>query len=428
MNVPNRKTPPAIRPIEKLTVANLRTITLDNGMTLKILDRGQDEVNRLVALRAGGMAEAPVPALATLTSDLLREGTTHHSGASLAETLEYNGSWIEATTHAHHTSLSMSSINNRFDHVAGMMAEIWSEPSFDAQPLEIKKEAEIRKLEQLHRKVSYKARMRSTILTTGPDHPMSHFPAPEEIRAIRIEDIREYYARSQRLWSTTLYISGRITPAIIERVNKTFGALKVEGSGRGEMNIVPFTPINPPYYDKVEVNDAIQSAISITLPAVPRSHPDYIYLRIAVKALGGYFGSRLVANIREDKGYTYGISAGLSGYLDGSFIGIDSECDNRYTDLVIEEIKKELTGMSARPADAEGMMRLKQNLMTSLLGVIESPFSSMSYYITRELAGTPDDYFERQLEAINSLTPEKILEISAKYLLPEKMITVVAGK
>jgi len=427
MNEPNRKNPPAIRPIEKLTIAKTRTITLDNGMALHILDRGEEEVNRLVALRAGGMAEAPESAVASLTSELLREGTAKASGASMAETMEYNGAWIRSVAHSHHITLEMSSLNSRFEYVVPIMADMWDSPSFPAQPFEVKREAAARHMELMEQKVSFIATQRANILSMGASHPLARTASPEEIMSVTAGQLRDFYDTVKANNPTSLYLSGRITPAIEDLVNRSFGQLHYPAPESGSLLIEPLRPVNSPFFEKVPMEESLQTAVNVTIPAIPRNHPDYIDLRIAVIALGGYFGSRLMSNIREEKGYTYGIGASLIGYLDGGMVRIESQCDNLYTFPLIFEIEKELAGMATRRATPVEIIRLKQTLTTALLSIIATPFSSMDYYINRELVGAPADYFERQLKAINDITPERIMAVSKKYLRPEKMITVIAG-
>lgn len=424
----DRKISPKISHIENLSVDPLRSLTLDNGIILNVINRGQDEVNRLVAVRPGGIAEAGKMGIASLTAELMREGAGDLSGASLAEIIDYNGSWMQTIAHAHHISLAMSSLNSRFEYVAGIMAEIWEKPLFPESAFEVQREVEACKIEQAKKKVSYLSSTRLNQLCMGESHPLALIGIPEEIRGLSVEEIKSFFSTVKALCPTVLYLSGKITSKIEEQINHSFGKLPILNSTIPFLNKRPFEPVTSPYFERIIKDDTPESAISIAIPAIPRSNPDYINLRIAVVALGGYFGSRLVSNIREEKGYTYGIRANLEGYLDGGIIKIESQCDNKFVTSVIEEIESEIQGMSQKPLNKEELIRLKQYLTTSLLSVIQTPFTSMDYYVNQLLVGTPEDYFQLQLQAINSLTPEKITEISAKYLQPEKMITVVAGK
>ena len=141
-------------------------------------------------------------------------------------------------------------------------------------------------------------------------------------------------------------------------------------------------------------------------------------------ALGGYFGSRLMSNIREDKGLTYHISAVLMGEHNESMALVSALCDKSYTEQVVAEISEELRRLAANPPEGEELSRLKLHAMTDLAEMLDNPANVMSYYITQLLVGTPADYFAAQQQALRALSPEIISDMAARYLTPEKMITV----
>ncbi len=165
----------------------------------------------------------------------------------------------------------------------------------------------------------------------------------------------------------------------------------------------------------------------MTIPAISREHDDYEMLRITVCALGGYFGSRLNANIREAKGLTYGIGASIIGIDGYGAINISCQCDCQYVDTVISEIRHELDAMRSGDYSADELARLKRFYMTSLSGILESPFSIMDFYESGLIADIPSDYFKQQLDALEVLSPITLSEMATKYFNSEAALTVVAG-
>jgi len=145
-------------------------------------------------------------------------------------------------------------------------------------------------------------------------------------------------------------------------------------------------------------------------------------------ALGGYFGSRLMMNVREEKGLTYGISSYLLGCREGSYVTIAAQCDCDNTALVIDEIKAEMRRLADNPPQGEELSRLKLHAATSLAEILDTPASIMGYYANRLYVGTPDDYFESQQAAINALSGEIIAEMASRYLQPDMLSVVVAGR
>ena len=144
-------------------------------------------------------------------------------------------------------------------------------------------------------------------------------------------------------------------------------------------------------------------------------------------ALGGYFGSRLMTNIREEKGLTYGINASLMGELQGSYVSITAKCDKNNTDIVLAETEAEIRRLVSEPPCGEELERMRIYAATSLAKTLDTPQSMMQYYQNMICTGTPHDYFTRQFKCINALTPDMIARIAAEYLRSDSIITVVAG-
>lgn len=165
----------------------------------------------------------------------------------------------------------------------------------------------------------------------------------------------------------------------------------------------------------------------MSIPAIPRTHPDYNALRMTVTALGGYFGSRLMTNIREDKGYTYGISAALLGAREGGYTMISAQCDDRYTEALIEETKSELRQMVDKPLSDDEFNRLKFNVASDLASTLDSPMTMMDYYILKRSVGIPDNYFEARQATLATIDPDTIREMSRRYLDPDQLRISIAS-
>ena len=226
--------------------------------------------------------------------------------------------------------------------------------------------------------------------------------------------------------NTTIIASGLISDKAVSLINKQFGQTPAKGAAKQSRSDAPaaFTPST----SIVHKEDAVQSAVMIGIPTIPRVHPDYIPLRILVTAFGGYFGSRLMQNIREQKGYTYGISSYLIGMRNCSCIKINCQCDNSYTYKVIDEINAEIAKLQAEPIPADELERVRFSMLEDLLKTTDTPFSISEYYSGKITNNIPDTYFAEQCKAIQTITPEELLHIARKYLTPNtQAITTIAG-
>ncbi len=424
MNNIDRKTAPKIRGFGKLNIPCPRKIVLDNGIPLTILDNGSQEVNRISLIWDGGICETKHPSIASLTANLMREGTNLHNGAEIAEAFEFNGAWIKSNIHSHHSSIVIHSLNSRTENVLPILAETIISPNFPEQATSVLREKMARAAELDLEKVEFHSSLSNRKLLFGEKHPLSNNDTASEIRGISTLDIIDFHNKIYCTNTCGIYIAGRITPELEDLINKHFGQFnKPNGC---QLNIIHFSPsatkeqiINRP--------GALQSSLRLSIPTIDRQHPDYADLRIAIMALGGYFGSRLMANIREDKGYTYGISASLLGYKEGGIMCIATQCDNQYVKVLIEEVKKEISRMMTSDFSDDELSILKHYAMTQLASSLDSPFTIMDYYENTRIASTPSDYFEAQINAINNITSEKIAQLTKNHLQLENLYISIAG-
>lgn len=161
---------------------------------------------------------------------------------------------------------------------------------------------------------------------------------------------------------------------------------------------------------------------------ITRTHPDYLKLRVLMTLFGGYFGSRLMSNIREEKGYTYGISAGIMSYPDSGLLGISTETANEYVEPLIQEVYHEIDRLHQEPVTLEELTMVRNYMLGEMCRNYESPFSLSDAWIFIATSGLDDEYFSRSLQAVNEVTTQEIQELAQRYLCKETLKEVIAGK
>jgi predicted Zn-dependent peptidase len=208
---------------------------------------------------------------------------------------------------------------------------------------------------------------------------------------------------------------------------RNFGhSLRAQLSDPFNFEIVKMAP-EAAQWKRIEVPGTLQNSLSASIPTISRDHADYINLRLTIIALGGYFGSRLMSNIREEKGLTYGISASLLGMREGAHAQINAQYATGNSQRVIDEVRHELQVLATQPMPDDELTRLKRFIMSNLASTLDSPFSIVDYYQNQVLVGTPNDYFDAQFKCINSLSAETIMRMASQYLNPDDMRIVTAG-
>ena len=161
---------------------------------------------------------------------------------------------------------------------------------------------------------------------------------------------------------------------------------------------------------------------------VDQHHPDFLKLRILVTLFGGYFGSRLTANIREDKGYTYGIGAGMATCPGHGIMVISTEADNQYVESIITEVYHEMDRLKEELVPLEELEMVKNYMMGDWCRSYEGPFSLADAWIYVETSKLDKDFYTRSLEAIQTISREEIRTLAQKYFIKENFVEVIAGK
>lgn len=417
---------PAISKITDLDIIKPERILLDNGIPVSVIRMGDTAVNRLDLIFEGGRCDEKKPMVSDLVAALVREGAGNRIAAEIAECLDYYGSWMGCEASSHNVTMSIYSLNKYFGDVIPVFADIAVAPLFPEKEIENMKNVAVTRLKDNCRKVAYLASSEFQKQYYGETHNLGKRPDEAAIRGVSRDDLVAFHKEKMHPANANIVISGMVDDRVLDSVNRTIGqipAMSLPSRSASDKPAKEFCPAEI----LVEKKDAVQSCVKIGLPAVLRTHPDYIPLRILVTAFGGYFGSRLMQNIREEKGYTYGISAMLIGMRDNSCITVSSQCATAYTEKVIEEIRNEMDKLRAEPIGSEELERVKSYMRGDLAKTTDTPFSLSDYYCAAITNSIPDDYFHNQSAAVDSITPEMLQKMAAKYLDSGRMLTVVAG-
>ena len=423
----NRNLQPDICEPEQIVVQQPEFCALPNGIPLYILDVCDCDVTRIDILMEGGRWHQKQPLQALFTNRMLREGTRRYTAAQIAEKLDYYGAWLDLASASEHTYVTLYSLNKYLPNTLDLLESIIKEPVFPVDELKVIINNNIQQFLVNSSKVEFLAHRGLVQAVYGSTHPVGYVVQENDYRKITSETLRQFYDNFYHSGGCSIYLSGRITSDCIRRVEYVFGT-ETFGSHWHKVEKIHYLPV--PATERrvfIEFPDAFQSAVRIGGLSLDRRHPDYLKMRVVITLLGGYFGSRLMSNIREEKGYTYGISAMLIGMRDNSCITVSSQCATAYTEKVIEEIRNEMDKVRAEPIGAEELERVKSYMRGDLAKTTDTPFLLSDYYCAAITNSIPDDYFHNQSAAVDSITPEMLQKMAAKYLDSGRMLTVVAG-
>ena len=425
----DRLTAPAVSGFPRLSLPEFNEKLLPDGIRLRTLDSSEEAVTRLSVLWPAGLIDSGSPAAYGLTANMLPEGCCGMSGKEVSDILESNGAWLKVFPSQHSTLLVLHSLNHTAPRVFPLVGKIISAPDFPEEALDTLKKKGAAEKEIASRKPSFQATMIARQTLYGPKHPLAKVVTPDDILSVRREELSRLHSGIMLANKPVVFLSGKVTPDVESLLTDTVRAIPFDESATGRINkaLYPTPPLSDNKTCRKDLPESLQTGIRIQIPTIERSHPDYEALRFAVVALGGYFGSRLMANIREDKGYTYGIEASLVPSLEGSNVVISCECDNRYTEAVVEEINREIAKMAREEMNVEEIETVRNIIISNLAGILDSPFSISSYMEQVESFGLSRQAYVTQFSEAQAMTPGRIREMVSRYLLDIPSVTALAG-
>lgn len=414
---------PDIHPFGPLRLEPARTATLSNGIPVTYIPDPQCPVLTLALNTTGGENEAAVPRMPDLLGQSLRRGTASHSAEYIAERIDHSGSALNIAGASHHVGATLVLNAQYFDEIAELLRSMLQSPTIPEPTFEIDKAMFVAERRQQLERTRERAFDACVAHFYGPAHPQGRIPTELQLQGITRDALLDFHRRHFVADGASIVLSGNITDSHLARLDDIFGhdwggpnsglILKApEPTGLGEVVEVPMPGKR-------------QSSIVMRAAAPLRSHDDFIPLRIAVTLLGGFMGSRLMQNVREKKGLTYGINAYLLGLRDESTVTIVTDCNLERAATVLQEIRHEMEALGSTLASTDELKRLRQHMSSALLKLIDTSIARAALIAKGARDGFGEEYIKRHLEILSGITSEEIRDVAARYLRPDRFVTAM---
>jgi len=397
---------------------------LDNGLPLHWLDAGVQDVVQIDWMFPAGLWYEQKPSVAHATAALLKNGTSQHTSEQIHEALEFYGAQLKVNAGNDYATITLYALTKHLPALLPMVYEIITDATFPAHETEIHKHNAIQRLAVNLRQCEFVANQRIDALLFGPTHPYGRFSKKENIAALQRDDLFTFYHTHYHLASARIFMAGKVTEKEVALINSVFGR------SLGEVREVKKdTFAAPPMGERIHMvnNDpnGVQGAVRIGRLFPNRHHPDYTPMVVLNTLFGGYFGSRLMSNIREDKGYTYGIYSSLSPEVNGGSFVIHTETGRDVVAPAIKEVYHEMEALCNEPASEDELLLVKNFLLGGLLADLDGPFSILQRWRTLILNGFTEDYFNNNIHIYKSVTAKELQLLAQKYFDPADFYEVV---
>jgi zinc protease len=422
----DRTTPPAIHDAIEFDykLPPINDHQLDNGLPLHWLNAGVQDVVEIDWVFPAGLWYEQKPGVAHATAGLIKNGTSTRSAQQIHEALEFYGASLRASASNDFATITLHTLTKHLPELLPVVYEIITDAVFPENELEIHKRNVIQRLLVNLRECEFVANQRIDALLFGETHPYGRFSKQEKIEALTREDLVTFYRDHYSLVNARIFMAGKIGEQDVKSMNETFGKAPII---KTEINQVAFPDAIASDKKHNIINDpnGVQGAIRIGRLFPNRHHPDYSPMVVLNTLFGGYFGSRLMSNIREDKGYTYGIYSSIAPYTNGGSLTIHTEAGRDVLEAAVKEVYSEMDRLCNEVAPEEELLLVKNYLLGGLLADLDGPFSILQRWRTLLLNGFTEAHFNNNINIYKSITAKELQVLAQRYYNKEDFYEVV---
>lgn len=419
----DRKIPPGFNPLTKISIPTVEAANLQNGRNVFYLIDDKTQVFKIDLIIKAGSWYSKDYAVVPLTLKLLNEGTTSKTAKEVADIFDSYGSFLELAPGFDHCVVSLYGLTKYFSQNLELLAELLQSPLFSEQSFQSLKAREEQKLKLNLEKSSYLASvsLRENVFSSA--HPYGRRLLPESIESLKLDDVNSFY--DSHFSDFDVMVCGALPKTFLIDLDKHLGTFPIKAS-------IP-TPelLSDASVDKnltIHNPKFVQSSIRIGKNLFNRYHQDYMSFMVLNEILGGYFGSRLMKNIREDKGFTYGIHSQLYALNHEGYFSISTDVNSENQEQTIEEIHKEILILKSEKISSEELETVKNYMTGTFAGSISSSFSILDKFKAVHYQGLSLEFFQRYIAAINAVNSDTITHMANQHLQLDSFTQVIVGQ
>ncbi|MDO7849621.1 pitrilysin family protein [Hymenobacter sp. M29] len=421
----DRTLAPPVQPLARVALPAAEVLALPSGARLHVLANDAQPVVRLQAVfRAGKLAE-PRPGLASLTARMLLEGTTTRTARQIADEVAFYGASLECDAGFDRSTLTLYCLTRHLPTLLPLVLDVLQNPAFPADELQQLKTRTIQNVRVERQKTSFLASERFNELLFGAETPYGRPFDANAYQALTAEEARAFHQTAYGLANAEIFLCGDVATdqALVADAFSTgpAGEARPAPGAAGQSGFAPGTP------SQVPVAGSLQASIRMGRLWPSPTHPDTHRLKLLVNVLGGYFGSRLMRNIREDKGLTYGIYASVAPREEGASLVIGTDVKGESAGFAVSEIEMELRRLQDELIPADELETVKNYILGKFANELSTVFEQCDKYKNLVFMGLPADYYTEFVQQTEATDAETLRALAQQYLAPEAMQTVVAG-
>jgi len=406
----------------KLSLKPCVKIILKNGVEVYTIDAGAEEVLSIEWVFAAGNWFEEKNLVAATANFLLKNGTSKKTAFEINEHFEYYGSFLNKTCHSETASISLHCLTRHAGELLPVVRELIMDSTMPEEELITYRQNMKQRLTVNLKKSDFVASRTIDALVYGEQHPYGRYSRGEDFDAVTRDEVLAFYRKYYQKSKLIMFIAGKLPNNLEQILNDNFGDLPINDVAVGD---IPASPAEEKKYRISNDPDGVQGSIRIARPFPNRHHPDFIKVQVLNTILGGFFGSRLMTNIREDKGYTYGIHSYLQNNIKQSAWLISTEAGRDVGEATVNEVYAEMKLLRDEPVDDDELQLVRNYMMGIILGDLDGPFHIISRWKNIILNNLDEKYFYQSIDTIKTISAQEIQALANKYLQPESFYELI---
>jgi predicted Zn-dependent peptidase len=418
----NRITGPPIKPLEDIKLPEVSFYTLSNGIPVYEINSGTQDAFKIEILTVGGRLLEDKKLVSRAASVLIKDATEDYSQKELAHQLDFYGATLSSKFNMDVTSLILFSLGKYGEELIPILASIYLRPLFQQSEFENFIERNINNLNIELTKNDVLAYREFTESIFGEDHIYGFNSTPKHYKDLTSEDVRFHYNTYYGTANTVIILSGKISDGLKKVIDRELGQFKKP------TNLKQYIPSKVPMIQntiKLKGKSVAQDSVIIGRRLFDKEHLDYPKMIVTNTILGGYFGSRLMKSVREDKGFTYNISSFLEMLKYDGFFYISTDVDPNNTEKTISEIYRQIEILTQKKISDGELQMVKNYIMGNVLNMLDGPFRISNWVkslITHDISLLKG---HETIYQMNYCTGQDVQEMAAKYLQKENLTELI---
>ncbi len=421
---PHRKLGPPIQEIGAIPSPVCQSTLLDNGSRLIEVNMGSQELVRLEIIHFASRSQEDKQGVSRATARLLREGTVDIDTKAISAFVDYHGASLSTGANLDYSFVRLFTLTKYFEKLLPTVEQVRYQPTFPQEELDRYIKNNIQKLALDESKAEQRSYKAITEAIFGENHIYGYNSNKEIYESLTREDLKDHFANYFGSSNSLIVLSGKVTPAIRAATIAAFGSIKQE------VLLNPYAPTEVRQeYRKINLSaeNKSQTGIKIGTKLWGREHRDFSKVFVLNTVLGGYFGSRLMSTIREQKGYTYSIYSGMDMFVNDGYFFIATEVGNENVTDTIESIYSEMDKLQQDLVGDKELTMIKNYLQGSFLGMVDGPFKMANMVKLLAINNLNKSFFSDLSNYVKDIDAEEIRAAAQQYFRKETMTEVIVG-